>query len=179
MLPLWMHELEAPRARAPIGLQVAVQLEQRFAVAVALEVDHDLERDPVVVPAPGVELGMVAAAQLDVAVAAHQAQQVPDLFLAAVGALAVAPHPAVGNLVAQPLARAPEDAHMGALQPDLLLELAVHGVERRLAVLDTALRKLPRVLADPLAPEHLVPGIGEDDADVRTVAFLVEHGRTA
>jgi hypothetical protein len=45
----------------------------------------------------------------------------------------------------------------------------------RLAALDAALRKLPGVLIHPLAPEHLVPLVGKDDADVRPVAFLVEH----
>jgi hypothetical protein len=66
---------------------------------------------------------------------------------------------------------------MGVLQPDFLLELSVHGLLRRLALLDAALRKLPGVLVDALAPEHLVALVGEDDADVRTVAFLVEHRR--
>ena len=65
---------------------------------------------------------------------------------------------------------------MRALQPDLFLELAVHRLQRGFAVLDAALRELPGVLVDSLAPEHLVPRVGEDDADVRTVAFLVEHG---
>jgi len=127
---------------------------------------------------------MAARAQLDVAVAADQAQQEPDLLLAAVGAAArfaarpvVASHPLLRHLVAQPLARAPEDAHVGVLQPDLLPELAVHGLQRGLAVLDAALGELPRVLVHALAPEHLVPLVGKDDADVRTIAFLVQHPR--
>src|SRR4051812_27904393 len=171
--------LRPPRARAAIGLQVAMQLDQRLAVDLALEVDHRVERDPVVVPAPGIELGVAARAQLDVAVPAHQAQQIPDLLLPAVGGaitFARAAQPFLGHLVAQPFARAPEDAHVAALQADFLFQLAVHRLERRLAVLDATLRELPRVLVDPLAPEHVVPAIGENDADVRTVAFLVEHG---
>jgi hypothetical protein len=66
-----------------------------------------------------------------------------------------------------------------AREADLLLELAEHRLQRGLAVLDAALRKLPGVLMDSLAPEHLVSLVGKDDADIRTVAFLVEHGRTA
>src|SRR5439155_18055969 len=85
---LGLNRFEAPRARPAIGLQVAMQLDQRLAIDVALEVDHGLERDPVVVPAPGIELGMAARAELDVAVAPDHAQQEPDLLLAAVGALA-------------------------------------------------------------------------------------------
>jgi hypothetical protein len=68
---------------------------------------------------------------------------------------------------------------VGALQPDFLLELPEHRLQRRLAVLDAALRELPGVLIDPLAPEHLVPLVGKDDADVRPEAFLVEHRSTA
>src|SRR2546425_3147701 len=172
----WMNRLEPPRPCAAVGLQVAMQLDQRLAVDVALEVDHRVERDPVVVPAPGIELGMPARAELHVAVPPDHAQQEPDLLLAAVAALAVAAHPLLRYLVAQPFARAAEDAHMAALQPDLFLELAVHRLQRGFAMLDAALRELPGVLMDPLAPEHLVPRVGEDDADIRTVAFLVEHG---
>src|SRR5213075_1328475 len=76
--------LQAARPQPPVGLQVAVQLDQRLAVDLALEVDHRIQGDPVVVPAPGVELRVAARAQLDVAVAPHHAQQIPDLLLAAV-----------------------------------------------------------------------------------------------
>ena len=64
---------------------------------------------------------------------------------------------------------------MRALQADLLLQLAVHGLQRGLAALDAALRELPGMLVHPLAPPDLVALVGQDDADVGTVAFLVEH----
>src|SRR6185295_8987946 len=66
-------------------------------------------------------------------------------------------------------------AHVRTLQADFFPELAVHRLQRGLAALDAALRELPGVLVHSLAPEHLVPLVGKDDADVRTVAFLVEH----
>jgi hypothetical protein len=166
------------RAPAPVGAEKAVQLGQRLPVHLALEVDHRLERHPVLVPAPGVELGLVAGAQLDVAVAPDHAQQVPDLLLPAVGAAPVAPHPFRRHLVAQPMTRAPEYADVIRRQADLLLELAVHRPLRRLAVLDAALGKLPRVLVDALAPEHLVAAVGEDDADIRAEPVPVEHDHT-
>src|ERR1041384_1360106 len=171
----------APHPPAAVGLEVAVQLDQRLPVHLALELDHRVERHPVVVPAPRVELGMAARAQLHVAVAPRHAQQVPDLLLPAVGAarLLRAAHPLLRHLVAQPVARAAEDAHVRALQPDLLLELAEHRLQRGFAVLDAALGKLPGVLVHALAPEHLVSLVGKDDADVRPVAFLVEHRSTA
>src|SRR4029077_5361035 len=138
------------QARAAVILEEAVQLEQRLPVDVALEVDHGLERYPVVVPAPGIELGMAAPPHLDVAVAPAQPQQVPDLLLPSVArrALARAPRPALGHLVAHPLARAAEHADMAALQADLLLELAIHRLRGSLAMLDAALRELPGVLID-------------------------------
>src|SRR5207237_3614105 len=136
---LRVRGFQAPRARAPVGLQVAVQFDQRLPVDLALEIDHAVDGDPVVVPAPGVELGVPARTKFASAVAPNHAQQEPDLLLPAVGALAVAPHPALGHLVAQPVARAAEDTDVRALQADLFLELAVHGLQGRLAVLDAAL----------------------------------------
>src|SRR2546428_9694744 len=126
-----MSRLEPARPCAPIGLQVAMQLDQRLAIDVALEVDHRVERDPVVVPAPGIELGMPARAELHVAVAPDPAQQEPDLLLPAVGALAVTAHPLLGDLVAQPFTRAAEDAHMAALPPNLFPKLPEHPLQRR------------------------------------------------
>jgi hypothetical protein len=64
---------------------------------------------------------------------------------------------------------------VGAVQADFLFQLAVHRLHRRLAVLHAALRELPGVLIDALAPEDLVPRVGEDDADVRTVAIAIQH----
>src|SRR5713101_4517235 len=81
------HRQRALQPRAAVRQQEPMQLDQRLAVHLALELDHRLERHPVFVPAPGVELGMAAGAQLDVAVAARHAQQVPDLLLAAVRAV--------------------------------------------------------------------------------------------
>src|SRR5437870_1830234 len=46
------------KARAPVSLQVTMQLDERLPVHVALEVDHRVDRHPVFMPAPGVELRM-------------------------------------------------------------------------------------------------------------------------
>src|SRR4051812_45106979 len=104
-----------------------------------------LQRYPVVVPAPCIEFGMSAGAQLHVAVPAGHAQEEPDLLLAAVAAATqrrlVSPQPLLGNVVSHPLAGAAEDAHMIGLQPDLFLELPVHRLHRGLALLDAALRE--------------------------------------
>jgi hypothetical protein len=58
------------------------------------------------------------------------------------------------------------------------MQLAQHRLLRRLTVFDAALRKLPRVGAQPLAPENLVAGVEQDDADVGPEAFPVEHNQT-
>jgi len=130
------------------------------------------------VPAPGVELGLFRSAQADVAVATNQAQQEPNLLLPAIIATQVAADPLLGNLVAQPLARARDDLHMLGLEADLFVQLAKHGLFRRLTMLDAALRKLPGVLLDPFAPEDLVTSIEQDDADIRAVTVLVQHSNT-
>jgi hypothetical protein len=64
------------------------------------------------------------------------------------------------------------------LQADFFEELTVHGLLRRFAVLDAALRKLPGMFSYPFAPENLVARIHQNDADVRAIAFTVEHGAT-
>src|SRR5215470_14124727 len=113
--------------------QKARELRERLLIDVAFELDHCLERHPVLAPAPGIELGFRARAERNVAVAADEAQEKPDLLLPA-----IAPAP---------------------------------------LALDPALRELPGVLVNALAPEDLVPLIAEDDADIRAVAVPVEHDR--
>ena len=65
--------------------------------------------------------------------------------------------------------------HVLGPKPDLFMEFAVHGLLRRFAVLDATLWKLPGVFPYPLAPKNLVTLIDQDDADVRAVAFTIEH----
>ncbi len=60
-------------------------------------------------------------------------------------------------------------------QSDFFVQLTVHRLLRRFAVLDAPLRELPGVFAYPLAPEDLVARVDQDDADVRAVAFTIEH----
>ena len=48
----------------------------------------------------------------------------------------------------------------------------------RFAGVDAALRELPGVGADALAPEHLVSLVEQDDADVRPEAVPVKHNQT-
>lgn len=42
-------------------------------------------------------------------------------------------------------------------------------------MLYATLRKLPCMLPHPLAPQHLTPVIGDDNADIRAVAVSVYH----
>src|SRR5690349_9968649 len=149
------------RARLAAGpaLEVGSELLERARVDLALELDDRLGRHPVVAPAPGVELGLGGVAQAHVAVAPDEAQQVPDLLLAAVIAAPFAPYPLVRHFVAQPVAGAAQDVHVALLQADLLLQLAEHRRLGRLAVLDAALGKLPGVLVHALSPENLIAAV--------------------
>ena len=87
-------------------------------IDVFFEVDDFFNRRPVFVPAPGIELGLAAGAQMHVAFPAGEAQQIPNLLLAAVGAAPLAAHPVAGHVVAQPVAGAAEDFHMVRQQAD-------------------------------------------------------------
>ena len=86
---------------------------------------------------------MFGGAQLDVGVPSDHAQQEPDLLLSTVMPAPFAPDPVVRDVVAQPVARAPDDAHVLRLQPDFFVQFAQHRLFGRLAALDSALRKLP------------------------------------
>src|SRR5258708_12683113 len=100
---------------------------------------------------------MAARAQADVAIAARQAQQEPDLFLAFIGAAPFALHPMQRHVVVQPVARAPENLDVLGLEPRFFLQLPVHRLLGSLPPLHPALRQLPPSLLDALAPENLVP----------------------
>jgi hypothetical protein len=63
------------------------------------------------------------------------------------------------------------------MEPDFLMQFPEHGLLGTLAAIDAALRKLPAVCADALAPEHLVSLVEQDDADVGPEAVPVKHNQ--
>src|ERR1700689_2549296 len=148
---------------------------ERLLVNTALELDYVIELHPIRVPAPGVEFRVRAGPQAHVAIAAHQAQQKPDLLLAAVTTPPFPRDPVRRNVVTQPIPGTPENPDVAWKQTDLFLQLAVHGLLGRLAHFDPALRELPRMFLDSLAPEYLVFRVTQNDADVRAVAVTVQH----
>ena len=153
------------------------QLGQCHLIHVTLEFDHDLERNPVFVPSPCIEFGMIGRAQIHVAVTTCQLQQEPDLLLSAIVSAGVPSDEVRRDLVPQPVARACDDPHVIGVKTDLFVQLTVHRLLRRLAVIDAPLRELPGVGPDSLAPEHLVSVVEQDDADVGSEPFTVEHNQ--
>ena len=157
--------------------QKARQLGQRHLVNTALELHHHIQRDPVIVPTPGVELRVVSGAQVQMVVVGDQLQQVPDLFLALVKTACIPADEAVWHLIAQPVTGPGHDAHMLRVEPHFFMEFAEHGLFRTFAPVNATLRKLPAVGADALAPENLVFLVEQNDADVRPKAFTVKHNQ--
>src|SRR5487761_2084944 len=155
--------------------QIAHQLVQRLCIHFALEFNHRANVQPIIIPTPGIELGMSASSQTHITITAHQTQQEPYLFLPAIIATRFALVPSLWNLITHPFAGASEDFHMLWQQAHFLVQFAVHRLFRILAMLYSALRKLPRVLPDPLAPEHLILVVRDDDADIRSIAVSVYH----
>ena len=109
----------------------------------------------------------------------HHLQQIPDLLLALVEATGVASDVALGHFIAQPVAGACHDAHVLGHQPHFLTQFPKHGLLGCLATVDAALRKLPAVGANALAPKHLVALVEQDDADIGSEPFSVEHNQTS
>src|SRR5882762_123629 len=155
--------------------QIAGKLGERVLVDLSLEIDHGVKGYPIAVPAPGIEFGALRSPQAHVALAPDQPKQEPDLLLAPVIAAPIPFEPLHGYLVAQPVARPAQDLHVGGQQAHFFPQFAVHRLHRRLPKLDPALRKLPGVFLDALAPENLVAPVAEDDADVRPIAVSIEH----
>src|SRR5215471_8440557 len=139
-----------------IAKQMAGELGEGALIHVALEVDHRLEGDPVVVPAPGIELGALRGAQVHVAFAADEAEQEPYLLLPAVVSAPIPLQPSRRYFIPQPVAGAPQNLHVRGQQAHLFPQLAVHRLNRRLPGLYSTLRKLPGVLFNALAPENFV-----------------------
>ena len=143
-----------------------------------LELDHRFQWYPVIAPAPSIEFRVIARTQANIGVTPHQPEQKPDLLLPPISVSPLPLDPVLGHVIAQPAARAANDADVLRLQADFFEELTVHSLFRRFAVLDSALRKLPGMFSYPFAPENFVARIHQNDADVRPIAFTVEHGAT-
>ena len=139
---------------------------------------HHVKRNPVVVPTPSVELGVIGGTQVQVPIVPHQLQQIPDLFLALVVSARVAADVPVRHLIAQPIPGSGNHANVVGVQAYFFVEFPEHRLFRRFAAVYAALRKLPAVGAYALAPEHLVSLVEQDDADVRPKAVPVKHNRT-
>src|SRR3989344_539492 len=109
-----------PRAHATAQVAVALlvarqetgQFRQRHFIDATLEFDHDIQRNPVVVPAPGVEFRMVGGTQVQVPVVSYQLKQIPDLFLALVVSACIAADVPVRHLIAQPVPGAGHHAYV-------------------------------------------------------------------
>lgn len=144
----------------------------------ALELHHHIQRNPVVIPTPGVELRVVGGTQVQVPIVPQQLQQIPDLFLALVMSARVAADVPVRHLIAQPIPGAGNHANVVGMQAYFFVEFPEHRLFGRFAAVYAALRELPAVGAYALAPEHLVSLVEQDDADVRPKAVPVKHNRT-
>src|SRR3990167_4799625 len=154
--------------------QRAGQFLQCLTIDSALEVDHLTDGVPVTHPAPAVELRFPAVIEADVGFVAQQAQEKPFLLLADARILAGATHITAWQTVAQPALSLREDLHMRGLQPDLFVQLAIERIARGFTAVDTALGKLPSVVADAFGPEHAAVRVADHDAHIGAEAVLVD-----
>jgi hypothetical protein len=124
------------------------------------QVRHLAEIDPL----PGREF-RVLARDVDLALFAGEAEGVPLLLLTAILALPERRGEIRRQIVSQPALALRQQ--LGAGDAGLLSQLAPGGVERRLALVDPALRHLPggAGIVEPLRNEHLARVIEQRDAD--------------
>jgi len=80
--------------------------------------------------------------------------------------------------ITQPASRAGEYFYIFAFKANFFVQLTVQGVFRRLIRVDTALRKLPRVLIDSASPKYLTSIICQNNPDISAETIGVDHGTT-
>ncbi len=161
---------------AAIAIQKPFEFGKRALVYLALEFNDGLKGRPIFTPPPRVKLRPRRCTQAKIGIPTHQPQQKPNLFLPAIRCTPFATNPMGGYIVLQPFPRSPQHPDMLGKQAHFFMQFPIHRLNRRLTVLDSALRKLPRMLFCPLAPEYFVPGVANHDADVRAITISIEHG---
>src|SRR5690606_30050297 len=75
----------------------------------------------------------------------------------------------------QPARRRAQQLHVFRGQPGLLVELAVHRLDRGFIAAHPALRELPAITAHPARPEHVSVLAHQHDADVGPVSVRIDH----
>lgn len=132
------------------------------------EEDHAAWRIPVIDPTPRIKLGFGIFIEANAIFGRHHAQQIPDLFLADTDRRAVLADITMGKRVTQPALGAADHVDALAGQPELFVELPIERDLRLFIRFDSALRKLPRILTNATCPQHLVAGVRDNDAYIRS-----------
>ena len=81
----------------------------------------------------------------------------------------------LGQTITQPAIGRSQQIDVLWQQTHLFLQFAVHRLLWRFIGLDSALRKLPGILAHPTPPEEAVLVIAEDDPHIRPKAVGIYH----
>src|SRR5690606_5361969 len=134
-----------------------------------------LDRIPEVHPAPVVEFRGGGEVEPHVTFAARQPQQEPDLLLPDADKTFVAADGAFRQAVAQPPGRGTEHLDMPWQEAGLLVQLPVHGLDRRLVAVHSPLGELPAVTAHPARPEQAPIAVHQHDTHVGAVAIRIDH----
>ena len=158
-----------------IGKQQRSEFFKRTFVYIALKINDFAQRLPVFDPAPVVEFRLGVTVQTKIAFAAAHPQQKPALFLANAEWVGMATDKSSRQAVAQPARGAAEQFHLMLMQADFLGQFTIHRLFGGLIRLDTALRKLPRVLANTTPPEQSVLFVAKYDADIRPESVCIYH----
>jgi hypothetical protein len=139
---------------------------QGFAVDIPFELDYLLHRVPKAYPTPIVKLWLLILVQFDPAVIAFEAEQKPFLFLANTKRVAVLTDEILGKSIVQPILSLMQNLYIGLRQANFFIQLSKQGLFHRLALLNPALRKLPRTLPYSFRPQQLSLPIANDNANI-------------
>ena len=156
-------------------IQKTRQFLKCFQIDIPFEFDHDIKRHPVFMPPPCVEFRCIGQPQIDVGIPAEHPQQKPYLLLSPIVPPDFTPDKMGWYFITQPVPCPSDYLDMFLPQTGFFLQFTVHGLFRRFAIFDAALRKLPRLLTDTFSPPHLIVGIEQNNTDVGAVTFTVQH----
>jgi len=129
------------------------QLLECLSVDAAFEVNDFLEGLPISHPPPGIELGSVACVEAEGVLTAVYPEHEPYLLLANAEGRTLATDETLGEAIAKPAFGASEEGHMLGIQTDLFPELPEHRLFRSFVRFDSALGKLPSILARASSPK--------------------------
>ncbi len=155
------------------------ELAQGPVIDLAFEENNIGERMPPRDPPPVIELGMIHCVESDHVFRNSELKQEPYLLLANTAWFSPTSLVPLRKPVMKPVAGSPQHLNMRVLETQFLMQLPVQGLFRRLAHVNTALRKLPTTVFQATRPQDITSMPLYDHAHVGAKTLCVDSSGNA